>query len=972
MELDSRIASLLARWKSAEPKPTPAELCADCPELTPQVAQMITALSRVHAETNLPVFKHTSAPSEELGARERAGGDVDSACAVATPTHIGQYRIVATLGSGGMGVVYKAEQRHPVKRLVAVKLIKLGMDTRHVIARFESERQALAMMDHPNVAKVLDAGATDSGRPYFVMEYVPGEPITDYCDKNRLTTEDRLKLFMQICDAVQHAHQKGIIHRDLKPGNVLVEYRDGRAVPKVIDFGIAKATSSALTGITLYTEHGQMIGTPEYVSPEQAETSGMDVDTRTDIYSLGVVLYELLTGALPFDPTELRTMSYAQMQQTIRDADPPKPSTKLTKLTGEQLTNVAKRRRAEPRTLARQIRGELDWIILKAMEKDRSRRYETAAALSMDIARHLRDEPVSAGPPTATYRVGKFVRRHIIGLSAGAAIAAALLIGLGTAVYGFYSARQQRDQAIVARAQAERESKRSQEINDYLLKSLAAVDPEQAKVMDVSPDAVLKRSRELFGDNKALIGSVLSARASALRSANQLDEAERAYNEALYAYREAFGPEHSTVAATLASIGQIYYDRADYPAAERFFRDALQIKQKAFGPRSKAVADALASVTNAVAARSSPSNEEKLALKQLYREQVEATQIAYGDDDRKTATAYCGAGLWLYRNQFFAEAQPMLERGVELGRKSLKNNELLMVSMDALTKVYINQKNVAAAKQQALELNSSVQLMLGAGNPLTLQSAVGVATWLTQIKDTKAAEDVLRAAVAAASSTGNRGDPMLTEAKQSLIRIMLGQRNPDRKFLKDFWLEYIEDRRAQYGPKSAKLVPVFADAAMHFLEWGFTLEAEDLYRQAMPLQRSADPVDQSALAEVLIGYGSALTLNGRAAQAEPVLREGLQLRQESERPGHWLIAQAQCALGECLVAQGRLSDAAPMLEEACDVIYASRQAPPDVKRHALEALSKLYSMQGKPEQAAQLQQKITATSKPAVEDDLVR
>jgi serine/threonine protein kinase/tetratricopeptide (TPR) repeat protein len=933
---------------------------------------MISALSSVHVQTLVPDFSHESLQPISSQATLRTPADIESTCAVATPSSIGQYRILATLGSGGMGVVYKAEQRHPVKRLVAVKLIKLGMDTRHVIARFESERQALALMDHPNVAKVLDAGATDAGRPYFVMDYVPGQAITEYCDKNRLTTDERLQLFMQVCDAVQHAHQKGIIHRDLKPGNVLVEYRDGKAVPKVIDFGIAKATSSALTGITLYTEHGQMIGTPEYVSPEQAETSGIDVDTRTDIYSLGVLLYELLTGTLPFDPKELRTAGYAAMQQIIRDQDPPKPSTKLTK-SGTQIATIAKHRRTEPRALARQIRGEMDWIILKAMEKDRSRRYETAAALSMDIARYLRDDPVSAGPPTATYRVGKFVKRHIIGLAAGAAIAAALLVGLGLAVYGLYSARQQRDAAEVARADAERESRRSQQINDYLLRMLAAVDPEQAKVMDISPDMVLQRSRELFGDNKALLGAVLSSRASALRSAGQLDDAERAYSDALSAHRAAHGLDHPTVAATLAGIAQVHVDRGDFPAAARSFRDALQIKRKAFGPKSKPVADALATLTGAMVANSSRTPEETTDLKRLLIEQIEVTQAAYGPEDRKTVEILCIVGIRLYQNRFLDEAQPVLERAVELGRKTMESkNEVLIGAMNALTKIYVERNNVAAAKPLYAELNKSIQMMMGSGNPIAVNTTLGLAAWLVQVRDTEAAESVLRTAITAASATAPRGDLILTEAKQSLLKIMLTQKKPDREFIRGFWLEYLDDRRVQYGASSPKLAPLLVSAASQFSEWSFSREAEDLYRQAVPLLRAADPIDQSVLSDALLGYGSVLVINGRATQAEPVLREALAIRESIERPGHWSIAQARCALGESLLARGDVEGAAPILEEAADIIDAARQAPPDAKRRALEALSRLYALQGKPEQARQLQEKLSATSQPLDNDDPVR
>jgi len=846
------------------------------------------------------------------------------------------------------------------------------MDTRHVIARFESERQALALMDHPNVAKVLDAGATDTGRPYFVMDFVPGQPITEYCDKNRLTTDERLALFMQVCDAVQHAHQKGIIHRDLKPGNVLVEYRDGKAVPKVIDFGIAKATSSALTGITLHTEQGQMIGTPEYVSPEQAETSGVDVDTRTDIYSLGVLLYELLTGLLPFDPKELRTAGYAAMQQIIRDQDPPKPSTKLTK-TGTQLAAIARHRRTEPRALARQIRGEMDWIILKAMEKDRSRRYETAAALSMDIARYLRDDPVSAGPPTATYRIGKFIKRHIIGLAAGGAIAAALLVGLGVAIYGLYSARQQRDAAEVARSDAERESRRSQQINDYLLRMLTAVDPEQAKVMDISPDTVLQRSRELFGDNKALLGAVLSSRASALRAAGQLDEAERTYNDALFAHREAHGGDHPTVAATLAGMAQVYVDRGDFAAATRAYREALAIKRKAFGAQSKPTLEALEALTNTMVSNRSRSADDTAELRKLMHEEIDLARAVYGPDDRKTAETLCMAGLWLYQNRLLDEAEPVLARGVDAGRKSLgSKSEVFIGAMNALTKIYVERNNVAAAKPLYTELNKSIQMMMGSGNPIAVNTTLGLAAWLVQVRDTEAAESVLRSAITAASATAPRGDVILTEAKQSLLKIMLTQKKPDREFIRGFWLEYLDDRRAQYGGSSPKLAPLLMSAAAQFADWGYSREAEDLYRQAVPLLRTSEPVDQSALADVLVGYGSALSVNGGATQAEPILREALELREKTERPGHWKIAQARCALGESLLARGDVSAAAPILEEAADILDASRQAPPDAKRRALEALSRLYALQGRSEQARQLQEKLSAASQPAIEDDDVR
>ena len=330
----------------------------------------------------------------------------------------------------GMATVYMAEQRHPICRRVALKIIKLGMDTRQVIARFEAERQALAMMDHPNIATVLDAGTTETGRPYFVMELVRGLPITKFCDTNNLTTRERLELFVSVCHAVQHAHQRGIIHRDIKPSNVLVTLHDGKPVPKVIDFGVAKALNQRLTEKTIFTRYSQMIGTPEYVSPEQAEMSGLDVDTRMDVFSLGVLLYELLAGTTPFDSEYLLSKGYGEMQRIIREEEPIRPSTKVTTL-GEALTDVAKHRRVTPEALRRLMRGDLDWIVMKTLEKDRTRRYETVHALAEDLKRHLRNEAITASPPGTIYRLQKFLRRNrskVVTWSAVAVIVIGLLL----------------------------------------------------------------------------------------------------------------------------------------------------------------------------------------------------------------------------------------------------------------------------------------------------------------------------------------------------------------------------------------------------------------------------------------------------------------------------------------------------------------------------------------------------------------
>jgi len=339
---------------------------------------------------------------------------------------IGPYRLLQLLGEGGMGEVWLAEQKSPIRRTVALKLIKAGMDTKAVVARFESERQALALMDHPNIARVFDAGATSEGRPYFVMEYVPGLPLNEYCDKHRLTVKERLELFMQVCDGVQHAHQKAIIHRDLKPSNVLVVEQDNKPVPKIIDFGLAKATAQRLTDKTMFTELGVMLGTPEYMSPEQADQREQNIDTRTDVYSLGVILYQLMAGVLPIDVKALRAAGLEAILRTIREQEPPKLSTRIRGL-GEASNVTASNRREEPRTFARHLQGELDWITMKALEKDRTRRYGSAAELGADIDRHLHNEPVIAHPPSAAYRASKFVRRHRWAVAA-AASAVVLLI----------------------------------------------------------------------------------------------------------------------------------------------------------------------------------------------------------------------------------------------------------------------------------------------------------------------------------------------------------------------------------------------------------------------------------------------------------------------------------------------------------------------------------------------------------------
>jgi len=485
---------------------------------------------------------------------------------------VGRYKLLEKIGEGGFGVVYVAEQREPVTRRVALKIIKLGMDTRQVVGRFEAERQALALMEHPNIAKVLDAGALETGRPYFVMELVRGSKITDFCDQRGLSTRQRLGLFMRICQAVQHAHQKGIIHRDLKPSNILVTLHDEEAVPKVIDFGIAKATQGQLTGKTVYTQFGHFLGTPAYMSPEQAGQSEADIDTRSDIYSLGVLLYELLTGKTPFEEKDLAGAGLERMLRAIRDKEPPRPSTRLSTMEPGDLADTAARRQADAPRLIHLVRGDLDWIVMKCLEKDRARRYDTASGLAMDIQRHLNNEPVLARPPGNLYRFQKMVRRNKLAVTATGVVAAALAAGLGVSTFLYIREREALAEAEVAEKTVRTQAGQLLQAVQMMHSGATNLDEEETFYRQT-----LEMQKNLLGRKSPAVAATLSDLARVLKEEGKLSEAEAAQFQAVALLQKLAGPDDVVLADSLKNLGLMLQLDGKPAEAEPVFRQALAL-----------------------------------------------------------------------------------------------------------------------------------------------------------------------------------------------------------------------------------------------------------------------------------------------------------------------------------------------------------------------------------------------------------
>ncbi len=627
---------------------------------------------------------------------------------------IGPYRILQKIGEGGMGDVYLAEQIEPVRRRVALKMIKHGMDTKQVVARFESERQALAMMDHPCIAKVFDAGATESGRPYFVMEYVQGIPITDHCDRNRLSVRQRLELFQRVCAGVQHAHQKAIIHRDIKPSNVLVAVQDDEAVPKIIDFGVAKATAQRLTENTVFTELGQLIGTPEYMSPEQAEMSQQDVDTRTDVYALGVVLYELLVGALPFDARELRQAGLIEIHRRIREDEPSKPSTRVSGL-GDASIAAAARRQTDPLALVGELRGDLDWITMKSLEKDRTRRYGSPAELAADLRRYLADEPVEATPPSAAYRMRKFVRRHRFGVTAAATLAV-LLIAFGASM-SLQAVRIARE-----RDRANREAETAQRVSQFLSGLFQVSDPSEARGNAVTAREILDQGvasiRGDLDDEPLIQAQLLETMGNVYSSLGLYEAALPLLERALSSRTELLGYDDPQTLASKADLVELHTERGQFEVAEQLGDEVLASRQRVLGVQHLDTIDSMR-----VLALAYNGQARYVEAEDLLRQTVEARASVLGEGHPDTLQALLSLGALLQNQGRIDEAEELTRDAIEVARRADgEDHPLTLTLAHNLASMSISQGRYAEAETLATEVLAARRRVLGEEHRYTLTS----------------------------------------------------------------------------------------------------------------------------------------------------------------------------------------------------------------------------------------------------------
>jgi eukaryotic-like serine/threonine-protein kinase len=635
---------------------------------------------------------------------------VADASARPTGIVIGPYHLLERIGEGGMGEVWLAEQRKPVRRRVALKLIKAGMDTREVVARFESERQALALMDHPAIAKVFDAGATPEGRPYFVMEYVAGLPVTNYCDKHQLTTRQRMELFIQVCEGVQHAHQKALIHRDLKPSNILVSEVNGKPMPKIIDFGLAKATSQRLNDGTMYTRVGAILGTLDYMSPEQADSSGEDIDTRTDVYSLGVVLYQLLAGALPLD---LKKLAYEEMLRRLREKEVPRPSSRVTTRDDDSAI-TARNRGTDPPSLTRQLRGDPDAVVLKALEKDRKQRYGSPAELAADLGRYLRNEPVMAHTPSAAYRTRKYIRRHRLGVAV-AAVAVLLLVAAAAT------------EAIQLR-RISRERDRADRIAQFMTNMFKVSDPSESRGNTITAREILDKSstdiETSLTNDPELQAQMMYVMGDVYENLGLYPRALRLQQQSLEIRQRVLGPSHPETLQSMHSLAIDLRGEGHYAEAEKLDRETLDVQRRVLGPEHP---DTLSSM-NSLAVDLDDEGQHAEAEK-LDRKTLEIRRRVLGPEHPDTLRTMENLGADLGDEGHYAEAEKVVREALDIERRVFGPEDPATLSLMDNLAVDLNEEGQNAEAEQvyrqALDIRRRV---LGPDHPATLTAMSNLAT----------------------------------------------------------------------------------------------------------------------------------------------------------------------------------------------------------------------------------------------------
>jgi serine/threonine protein kinase len=906
-----------------------------------------------------------SAPPGEAGPALPAAQEVPG-------TLIGPYRLVEVIGEGGMGAVYRAEQLEPVHRAVALKVIKPGMDSAEVIARFEAERQALALMDHAHIAHVLDAGTTASGRPYFAMELVEGVPITHYCDEMYLTLRERLELFLLVCRAVQHAHQKGIIHRDLKPSNILVTVQDGKPVPKVIDFGIAKALHQRLTDRTLHTGFGMIMGTLEYMAPEQTDLTRLDIDTRADIYSLGALLYELLTGGSPLDRERLGVAGLIEVLRRIREEEPPSPSVRIGQRP-EMLATLAAARRTEPRRLARLLRGELDWIVMKALEKDRSRRYETANGLARDVERYLADEPVAAGPPSAAYQLRKFARKHRRALVTAGAFALLLIVGAAVSGWLAVAAVRERDRAVDAEQRAldmakvaRTEADTAKAINDFLQKDLLSqANLDRNPVPDLKLRTVLdraaKRIEGRFDQQPLVEADIRHTIGQALKSVGDNAEARRHLERSYELLRRELGDEHDTTCMVMNNLASVYAHEGRFAPAERLFMHVLEANKRRLGPEHR---DTLAVMNNLTVLYLTQGN--LAAAEHVVRELLEIVRRVEGPDHPHTIVTMNNlAGL--YREQGKdGLAEPLLAEALDVMRRTKDSMDVVtLATMHNLAACRQMQGKFAQAEPLALECLEGSRRLLGRDHPATLLTMSVLGAIYANLGKYAQAEPLLLEAW----ETGKRKqgpdhpDTMIALHNAAMFYRLQNQFSK----AESMFVPLVEASRRVLGANHPLTLMRQSHLASAYDVQGKYTEAEPLLVQILEARRRVPGPDRTWLAGALAEFSLNRLRQKKYAEAEPLLRESLTIR-EAAQPDEWTTFDTQSMLGGSLLGQQKHAAAEPLLRAGYEGLQ-QREAriPPPSKSCLNDALARLVQLAeatGQQEQAEAWRKKLDALTPP--------